>query len=223
MREELLAHWFDLCARAGIKMIRPSYMLFHIEAKYGNRPYHNLGHIEEMLVASKGYVPHNPEALEFAIFFHDAIYDVRKIDNEERSAEYAAKNLAELRCDAEFISLVVQLILDTKHKTVPETGDGQLIASLDLLSFCKPYEEFMEDGKRIREEYMAANTDEEFTGGRIKFFERMLRREEIFYHVAFFRKEVMARQNLARAIEELRAKYHGKNRIGTNNDQMPGL
>ncbi|TKB23252.1 MAG: hypothetical protein E5W69_08745, partial [Mesorhizobium sp.] len=44
-----------------------------------DRHYHDLGHIEAMLALANDYkaLLHDPEAVEAAIWFHDAIYDSR--------------------------------------------------------------------------------------------------------------------------------------------------
>ncbi|TJX20276.1 MAG: hypothetical protein E5W21_34370, partial [Mesorhizobium sp.] len=53
-----------------------------------DRRYHGLAHIEAMLELAADYrrLLHDPEAVEAAIWFHDAIYDSRAKDNEAQSA-----------------------------------------------------------------------------------------------------------------------------------------
>ncbi len=60
------------------------------------RHYHNLAHIEAMLeLHAQRTRTHCPirQAVEAAIWFHDAVYDTRRHDNEERSAQLAADRL----------------------------------------------------------------------------------------------------------------------------------
>src|SRR5215475_4432514 len=61
-----------------------------------DRHYHNLAHIEAMLglARSHGGALSDSDAVEAAIWFHDAIYDTRRHDNEVKSAELAAERLA---------------------------------------------------------------------------------------------------------------------------------
>lgn len=58
-----------------------------------DRHYHNLAHIEAMLALAGEYrkLLGDPEAVEAAIWFHDAVYDSRAKDNEAQSAALAEK------------------------------------------------------------------------------------------------------------------------------------
>src|SRR5215467_12233913 len=60
------------------------------------RHYHNLAHIEDMLslMRSCANTLSDLQSVEAAIWFHDAVYDTRRHDNEEKSAELAAERLA---------------------------------------------------------------------------------------------------------------------------------
>jgi predicted metal-dependent HD superfamily phosphohydrolase len=56
-----------------------------------SRYYHNLTHIEEMLVCFETYKSglQFPDEVLFALFYHDIIYKSSKKDNELKSAELA--------------------------------------------------------------------------------------------------------------------------------------
>ena len=61
-----------------------------------DRHYHDLRHIEALLALARDQPLLDSAAVEAAIWFHDAIYDTRRNDNEERSAKLAvARFLAE--------------------------------------------------------------------------------------------------------------------------------
>ena len=57
-----------------------------------HRAYHTLRHIEACLAWMRDAPLEDDDriAAEFAIWFHDAVYDTRASDNEERSADLAA-------------------------------------------------------------------------------------------------------------------------------------
>src|ERR1700722_8593408 len=79
-----------------------------------DRHYHGLAHIEAMLALADDYraLLHDAEAVEAAIWFHDAIYDSRAKDNEARSAALAEKDLAG-RTDEERIDRITAMIAAT--------------------------------------------------------------------------------------------------------------
>src|ERR1700748_1595730 len=82
-----------------------------------DRTYHNLKHIEHMLSEFdlELAAAEAPKAVEFAIWFHDGIYDSRAKDNEERSAAWAQEVLKNGGADARFCNTVSELILATRH------------------------------------------------------------------------------------------------------------
>jgi len=75
---------------------------------------------------------------------------------------------------------------------------------IDLASLALPWDQFEENGRRIRREY-AHVPEPEFRAARAAVLERFLRRPHI-YATAFFRErlEERARANLMRRIAEFR-------------------
>jgi predicted metal-dependent HD superfamily phosphohydrolase len=57
-----------------------------------DRHYHDLRHIEALLSLARNHraALDDHEAVEAAIWFHDAVYDARRSDNEEESAKLGA-------------------------------------------------------------------------------------------------------------------------------------
>src|SRR5215471_3035793 len=78
------------------------------------RHYHNLAHIEAMLGLMRSYenALSDPQSVEAAIWFHDVIYDTRRHDSEERSAELAASRLSGL-LSPDRITLIARMIRAT--------------------------------------------------------------------------------------------------------------
>ena len=71
-----------------------------IEKNYSEktRYYHTLQHLESLLselTAIKSEIQHW-EAVLFSLYYHDIIYDARKSDNEEKSAELAEKRMRQI-------------------------------------------------------------------------------------------------------------------------------
>src|SRR5262245_42014043 len=89
-----------------------------------DRYYHGLAHVESLLALAREYraALSDPNAVEAAIWFHDAIYDSARRDNEERSAELAVRQLAG-RAAADRVARVEAMIKATATHQVPDLGD----------------------------------------------------------------------------------------------------
>src|SRR5947207_15951860 len=89
---ELRLRWERVCGGAGSEEVRGEIFEMLAAAYAGrDRYYHGIGHIRECLreLDSVRDSADDPRALELAIWFHDVVYDGRRKDNEERSAELA--------------------------------------------------------------------------------------------------------------------------------------
>lgn len=174
-----------------------------LEKRYSEpgRPYHNLDHIAHCLGELRGQTENS--AIEFALWFHDAVYDSRAKDNEERSAELAREAVSCAGLPEDFADQVANLILATKHTSEPASPDAQLIVDIDLSILGQPRAEFDEYERAIRQEY-AWVPNEDFARGRLRVLEAFAARPAI-YSTAFFRAkyEQAARANLARSIGRL--------------------
>ena len=84
-----------------------------------HRCYHNLAHIEDCLgeFDRAKQLATDPAAVELAIWFHDAVYDPRAADNEERSAELAKDWLSDLHASDALTDSVGRLCWRPKTTT----------------------------------------------------------------------------------------------------------
>ena len=172
-----------------------------------HRRYHTAAHIEHCLrqfdLAAQRM--DEPDAVEMALWFHDAIYEIAAKDNELRSAELFAA-LARGRGAAQFRSNVHDLIMVTTHlEPPPRTLDGAFMLDIDLSSFGRPWEEFMSDSREVRAE-LAHLSDAEFASRQRKFLESLAARP-VFCLTEFFRDrhEARARRNIERLCARLEA------------------
>jgi predicted metal-dependent HD superfamily phosphohydrolase len=111
-----------------------------------HRRYHTLQHLEECFARFdeiRALAPH-PREVELAIWFHDAIYDPRRSDNEARSADWA-RSIAGER--------VYELVMATRHEAVPQSADAKVLVDVDLWILGAPQERFEEYEAQVREEY----------------------------------------------------------------------
>lgn len=167
-----------------------------------DRHYHGLGHIAECLAEldSVEQLAVNPRTIEAAIWFHDVVYDGRRQDNEERSADYGDAHLKQLGCGPDFRDEVRRLILLTRHDRAPSDTDGKLMVDIDLASLSRTPEIFDRNSNLIRQEY-AHVSYADFARGRTQMLGRFLQRPRIYYTDVFHdRYEPQARINLQRVI-----------------------
>ncbi|MDD4990532.1 MAG: N-methyl-D-aspartate receptor NMDAR2C subunit [Candidatus Pacebacteria bacterium] len=205
--EQILSERFDaLWQRVGANPENAHELFGKIIEKYGSneRAYHNLDHIKQCLQELDGArdLANDANAIEMAIWFHDLVYDTRRKDNEEKSAEEFF-NKTELLLPEEFRKKVVDLILATKHQELPEDLDSQIMVDIDLTILGQPEEKFNEYEAQIREEYSWVS-QKDFLAGRKKVLESFLGRQKI-YLTDFFRSkyEAEARANLDRSVQLL--------------------
>jgi predicted metal-dependent HD superfamily phosphohydrolase len=170
------------------------------------RHYHNAGHIADCLrryddVRGEAV---DPVSLELAIWFHDAVYDPRATDNEERSAQLAVDAIAGGGGGAELAGRVRRLIVATKTHDPGDEPDGPWLIDIDLAILGSPAVVFDAYEIAIRAEYGWV-APVEFCAKRAHILERFLERDGVFLTPWFrARFEAQARANLRRSLERLR-------------------
>jgi predicted metal-dependent HD superfamily phosphohydrolase len=132
--------------------------------------------------------------VELAIWFHDAIYDTRRSDNEQRSADWAKSAVGES---------VGALVMVTRHDAVPEAMDEKVLVDVDLSILGAPEVRFDEYEKQVREEYGWV-PGFVYRRKRREILESFLARATIYNTPRFIeRYEPQARANLARSVAKL--------------------
>ena len=165
-----------------------------------HRHYHTLAHLEHIFAEAARFEPLEP-AVEWAIWFHDYVYDPRSATNEADSAGVAAEALAAQGEDAAIVRRTGELILATRHGAAEASGhDAGLLISLDLAILATPPARYGEYVARVRAEY-AHVADADFVRGRAAFMRRFLEQPVIFPHPDFSSYEPRARANIAREID----------------------
>jgi predicted metal-dependent HD superfamily phosphohydrolase len=176
---------------------------------YGDpaRTYHTAEHIRDCLAEldrARGLAV-QPDEVEAALWFHDAVYDARAPDNEEQSARQAQAALTAAGVSIGRARHIADLILATKHVALAGPGDAQLLCDIDLSILGRSPEAFAEFERRIRQEY-AWVPEPTYRTSRSEILAGFLRRRTI-YQTDYFRDryEAPARQNLHRLIKRLRS------------------
>jgi predicted metal-dependent HD superfamily phosphohydrolase len=170
-----------------------------------DRRYHDIRHIDDclQLVDSVRNLASQPDAIELAIWFHDAIYDSHRSDNEESSASLANSALTRLAVPLATRQSVCDLILATKHNAPPTDPDAALLVDIDLSILGQPEPKFDAYEAGVRFEY-AWVADSAFRAGRSTVLQSFLDRPRI-YTTDYFGAalETAARQNLNRSLANL--------------------
>ena len=147
----------------------------------------------------------NPQACELALWFHDAVYWPRRKDNEEQSAAWALRFMTAAGLDARQRDGVVQLVLETRHATLPSTGDAQYVVDADLGILGQPPSVYGRFEANVRKEYRFV-PEADFRLRRVGVLQGFLDRPRIYSTEWFHsRLEQQARHNLGQAIAVLQA------------------
>ena len=180
-----------------------------LEAAYAepHRRYHTRVHIEDCLAklaAVEGLPDHDRRLLEWAIWWHDAVYDPRSPDNEEASAELAERDLAAMGATEVDRREVCRLILLTKgHAVDPADRLGAILVSIDLSILAAEPDAYDRYARQVREEYAHVPPDT-FRAGRAGVLRRFLEAPVLFADPNLAaRWDAPARSNLGRELAAL--------------------
>ncbi|RIH83932.1 hypothetical protein Mlute_02044 [Meiothermus luteus] len=196
-RKRLLARWDALWLALGQEPSQRATLLDELLVRYAepHRCYHNLAHLEHLL----GLLPQDPR-LELAAWFHDAVYDPTRTDNEEESARLAQKRLAALGLSEGLIGEVARVIRATRtHRA--EDPLAALFLDADLAILGAQPKTYARYAQAIRREY-AWLPEAIFRERRAAVLRGFLSRPRIYQTPGFAHLEEPARWNLA---QELRA------------------
>jgi predicted metal-dependent HD superfamily phosphohydrolase len=171
-----------------------------------HRAYHTARHIGACLrlldeAAVTAAAEHVVE-VEAALWFHDAVYDTRARDNEERSAELAVEALGGAGVADDVVARIAAHVRATKAH-VPESADGQLVIDIDLSILGEAPEVFARFEEEIRREY-AWVEEAAYVAGRTAVLRGFAARPFI-YGTPLFREryEARARANVEASLAKL--------------------
>lgn len=172
------------------------------------RHYHTLQHLRECLAHfdAAASLARRPAEVELALWFHDAVYDPLRADNEERSAQWAADSVLAAGCPGEVAGRVRGLVLVTRgHEAPAGDADAALLLDIDLAILGAAPARFDAYEKQVRAEYGHIE-DTVFRPRRARILAGFLARPRIYatgpFHDAL---EQRARANLQRSLVSLAA------------------
>ncbi|MCA1656153.1 MAG: metal-dependent phosphohydrolase, partial [Actinobacteria bacterium] len=161
-------------ARLGLRLI----------ARYteSHRRYHDLGHVAAVLstVAELVDCADEPDVVRLAAWYHDAVYDPRRGDNEERSAALAAAELAEAGVPPALAGRVADLIRCTAgHDAPPGDRDAEVLCDADLRVLAAAAPDYDRYVAAVRAEY-AHVADAGWRAGRAAVLRGLLALPQLF-------------------------------------------
>ena len=170
-------------------------------AKYTqpHRAYHNLLHVEDVLLRIEELAPPQEDelALALAAWFHDAVYQPERDDNEERSAYAAYDALEQAGASPKLMAEVMRLIrLTATHEADTDDIAGAVLCDADLAILGAPREKYVQYAQGIRQEYVHVPMTA-YHAGRTQVLRAFLDREHI-YSTTYGREhwQTRARENI---------------------------
>jgi predicted metal-dependent HD superfamily phosphohydrolase len=198
----LRASWSDAWRALGASA--DDALLAELLARYaeGQRAYHTLQHLGECLVhlARERDGAERPAEVALALWFHDAIYDVHRHDNEARSADWARQAARRAGLAPEVAERLHALVMATRHDAQPVGADARLLVDIDLAILGATPARFAEYERQIRIEY-AHVPPAVFEPRRCQILGGFLARDPLYLTAPMrTRLEAAARANLGRAV-----------------------
>ena len=170
-----------------------------------HRAYHDQQHLDEVLTALDLLADRAaPPAVLLAAYWHDAVYDPGRVDNEERSARLAAGALPRVGLAEPLGAEVARLVrLTAAHVPRPGDAPGALLCDADLAILAADEQRYADYAAGVRREYAHVD-DASFAAGRRGVLRRLTERDWLFRtergRVAW---EAAARANVAAELSRL--------------------
>lgn len=152
--------------------------------RYGSvsRSYHDARHLLEVLDAVDAMVDEASDitAVRLAAWFHDAVYDVRASDNEERSARLAESVLPAYDVEDKAVAEVARLVRLTRtHDPEPGDANGEVLCDADLAILASEPARYATYVDGVRAEYRHVD-DRSFAEGRSAVLRDLLALPSLF-------------------------------------------
>jgi predicted metal-dependent HD superfamily phosphohydrolase len=170
------------------------------------RRYHDARHLVEVLghIDELGAVASDPRAVQLAAWFHDAVYDASRTDNEEASARFAEDALPAYEVAPQTVAEVARLVrLTVAHDPDEDDADGAVLCDADLAILAADalrYAEYVQD---VRAEYHRVS-EQNFRKRRSEVLRSLLQRPTLFCTAeGILRWEARARRNVERELRRL--------------------
>jgi predicted metal-dependent HD superfamily phosphohydrolase len=163
-----------------------------------HRHYHGVPHVLAVLrtidVIAPTWEVDDLVAVRLAAWYHDAVYDPRRADNEELSALLAARVLPEAGVPAERVETVGRLVRSTAAHA-GDAADEAMLADADLAVLGEEPAVYQTYAVGVRAEYAHVD-DAAWRVGRAAVLDSFLHRDAIYVTPGMCPREPRARANL---------------------------
>jgi predicted metal-dependent HD superfamily phosphohydrolase len=117
--------------------------------------------------------------VRLAAWYHDAVYDPTRDDNEQVSAQRARAGLRGLVADERAEEVERLVLLTATHAPEPDDINGAVLCDADLAVLAGPADAYAAYASAVRAEY-GHLSDQAFTDGRIAVLEQLLALPELY-------------------------------------------
>lgn len=119
------------------------------------RHYHTLNHLTHMLEETASVLSEieDPDTLCCSIFYHDIIYNVKRQDNEEKSADIGIQRALDIGLGVKGARLCKDQIIATKSHALSDNMDTNYLTDIDLSVLGAAPEVYQNYTAAIRKEY----------------------------------------------------------------------
>lgn len=167
-----------------------------------HRHYHTQAHLDDCLEKFDRVksLAEQPQEIELALWFHDAIYRPYYSDNELKSASWAKSFLCANGAGQARADRVHKLVMATVHAAPASGRDASLLVDVDLSILGSEKNAYSEFESAVRKEYSWAPYFL-YRKKRSGILASFLNRDRIYQNDYFFQRfEEKARQNIKNAI-----------------------
>jgi predicted metal-dependent HD superfamily phosphohydrolase len=147
-----------------------------------HRAYHDLAHLDEVLTRVDLLADESDDvdAVQLAAWFHDAVYDPKAADNEERSAWLATTVLHRLQVPEPTVAQVARLVRVTAtHEPADGDRDAAVLCDADLAILAATPARYSTYVDGVRREYAHVD-DASFARGRAAVLRDLVAHDTLF-------------------------------------------
>ncbi|MFZ6012044.1 MAG: hypothetical protein ACOYXT_17010 [Bacteroidota bacterium] len=178
-----------------------------LETAYSHkrRHYHTLSHLQHIFDQVTPYRNKIEDwhTLTFSVFYHDAVYNPLRGDNEEKSAKLAVSRLRSINYPDQKITRCHEQIIATKLHNTTGGFDTDIFIDADLSILGADWPMYEDYCKKIRKEY-SIFPGLVYNPGRKKVLKHFLQMPRIFKtREMYSRYESQARANMKQELENL--------------------